>query len=122
VAVVLFLVYGTLGAGLMLTNAYFVHGLELPWTWYWALWTALFAPAVIATLLASIWTAPWPCVCSFAPSSGSSKELQKEMSDRQRGGALGRLSGTNPASIRDVANCRSSDTAAARTRGRRACR
>ena len=57
-AVVLFLVYGTLGAGLMLTNAYFVHGLELPWTWYWALWTALFAPAVIATLLASIWTAP----------------------------------------------------------------
>jgi len=58
VAVLLFLVYGTLSAALMLTNAYLVHGLELPWTWYWLLWTALFAPAVIATLLASIWTAP----------------------------------------------------------------
>ena len=57
-ALLLCLVYAMLCAGLMSANAYFVSGLELPWTWYWALWTALFAPAIFATVFASAWTTP----------------------------------------------------------------
>ena len=57
-AALLFLLYAVLCAGLMWANTYIVSGLELPWTWYWALWTALFAPATIATVFASVWTTP----------------------------------------------------------------
>jgi hypothetical protein len=58
VAVLLCLLYVMLCAGLVSANAYFAGGLELPWTWYWILWTALFAPAIFATVFASVWTTP----------------------------------------------------------------
>lgn len=34
---------------------------ELPWTWWWLFWAALFAPAILATMLSAASTSPpWP--------------------------------------------------------------
>jgi hypothetical protein len=50
--------YVAVSGALMLANGYVAGSREVPWTWYWFLWTVLFAPAVIATTFAAVWTAP----------------------------------------------------------------
>lgn len=43
---------------LMFLNDRLETGLEVPWTWLWLLWTVVFSPALITTIVASVSTAP----------------------------------------------------------------
>ena len=56
--VILIALYVMSTGGLMFANERYAPPTEAPWTWLWALWGALFAPAVLATVFGAVWSAP----------------------------------------------------------------
>jgi hypothetical protein len=50
-----------LGTGSVMYANERLRPVELPWTWWWLFWAALFAPAILATMLSAASTSPpWP--------------------------------------------------------------
>lgn len=50
--------YGVFSGAIILLSNMLSVGLEAPWTWQWALWAAVFAPAVITVVFAAASTSP----------------------------------------------------------------
>lgn len=53
----LFLASGT-GVGLVMRTKEAIASAEVPWTWLWVLWGALFAPAMIVTVVSAAAAGP----------------------------------------------------------------